>query len=220
MSASLFDGVRRIAAHEVAGRPVASLAVVDAVHSGQDEPPEHSVSVTLRDSGLVLTRVPVAVGALGQSTLPAAGDLVVVLFCEGDRHEPVVVGRLYPDDVAPPPYDDTTLALELPPGSGTSPALSLQVTDAPLLTLSYADSAVEVKVAESLVSAKVGDYSVVVDGSGSGQVQITAGDSNITLDGSGNVTVSAQAKLTLSGADVEISASGQLKLSGATLELN
>ena len=220
MTAALFDGIRRIAAHEAASRPVASLGVVQDVHAGTGAPPDHSVSLTLRDSGLVLTRVPVAVGALGQSTLPSPGDLVIVVFCEGDLHEPVVVGRLYPVDVDPPPYDETTLALELPPGSGSSAAFSLTVTDAPLLDLRYPDSDVEVKVADSLVSASVGDFHVTVDGSGSGQVEIAGGGSTITLDGSGNVTISAQAKLTLSGADVEISASGQVKVSGSTVGLN
>ena len=161
MSAPLFEGVRRIAAHEVAARPVASLAVVQDVNPGSGTPPDHSVSVALRDSGLVLNGVPVAVGALGQSSLPAAGDLVVVLFCEGDLHEPVVVGRLYPTTVDPPPYDENTLALELPPGSGSSPAFSLTITADPQLLLSYAGSEVEVKVADSLVAASVGAASVV-----------------------------------------------------------
>jgi hypothetical protein len=222
VSAALYEGVRRIAAHEVAARPVAGLGVVQDVNPGSGTPPDHSVSVALRDSGLVLKRVPVAVGALGQNSLPASGDLVVVVFCEGDMHEPIVVGRVYPATVDPPPYDENTYALDLPPGSGGSPKLSLQITAAPQLLLSLADSSVEVKVAQSLVSLAVGDFHVKIDGSGSGQIEVaSSGGAKITLDGSGNVTVEAPADLKLhADQNIEIQAGGQVKVSGATVGFN
>ena len=99
-------------------------------------PPDHAVTVELRDSGLVLPHVPVAVGALGFAAMPAVDDLVLVVFLDGDPNAPVVVGRLYTDDLAPPPEGkDGELTLGLPAGAA-EPDLNLVVDGAePSITL-------------------------------------------------------------------------------------
>ena len=87
----LVQTVRGLARDEVLARWTTAAAVVRSVHGGA----EHACTVQLRETGLVLPRVPIAVGVLGLVALPNEGDLVVVAFNGGDVHGGVVVGRLY-----------------------------------------------------------------------------------------------------------------------------
>ena len=79
-AALLFDGISRIARHEAAARPVASVGVVTSIFGNDGTSPDHAVSVKLRESGLVLPRVPVSVGAFGVAAIPSVGELVLVTF--------------------------------------------------------------------------------------------------------------------------------------------
>ena len=79
----------------------------------------HSCTVELRESHLVLPDVPVMVGVMGAAAPPDPGDLVLVLFDGGDLHGPVVVGRLYSDEIAPPRNSPGEFVLALP-GAETS----------------------------------------------------------------------------------------------------
>src|SRR5690242_8075191 len=69
--------MRQIARHEIMQRSAAYLGTVKSVQGGPDD---HSCTVELRESRIVLPNVPIAVGFMGFAALPAEGDLVVVLF--------------------------------------------------------------------------------------------------------------------------------------------
>ena len=94
----LLHTLRGIARDEAAQRWATAAAVVRSVHGGT----EHACTVQLRESGLVLPRVPIAVGVLGAAALPNEGELVLVAFNGGDVHGGVVIGRLYDEKTAPP----------------------------------------------------------------------------------------------------------------------
>lgn len=133
-SAQLFDGIARIARHELAARPTIAIASVTAAFPNEAMP-DHAVSVRLRDSGLVLPRVPVAVGTLGYAAIPAVGDLVLVGFSEGEFDAPVVIGRLYHPDLDPPRHKPEQIVLRLPAGEA-DPKFDLEVEgQAPRLSL-------------------------------------------------------------------------------------
>ena len=68
----LVQTVRGLARDEVLARWTTAAAVVRSVHGGT----EHACTVQLRETGLVLPRVPIAVGVLGLVALPNEGDLV------------------------------------------------------------------------------------------------------------------------------------------------
>ncbi len=93
--------IRHIARHEVGQNWNASLAVVKALHGANGES-HYACTVELRETGVVLPRVPIATGLIGVAALPREKDLVIVVFAGGDLHAPVVVGRLYSEDVVPP----------------------------------------------------------------------------------------------------------------------
>jgi hypothetical protein len=217
----LFESIALIARHEVGARAVASAGRVVEVFPAEGQH-DHAVSVELRDSGLVLPRVPVAVGTLGYAAIPAVGDLVVVAFLEGDYNAPVVVGRLYHPDQNPPAHKDGELVLRLPSGQA-DPALNLEVsTQGNSLKLSLPGD-VLVELVEGQVLIQVGGsggLQVAVQASGGGRVEVAAGSAKLTLKKDGDITLSGQGKLKLEASEIDISATAKVKVSGAQVEIN
>jgi uncharacterized protein involved in type VI secretion and phage assembly len=220
-AAALFESVAVIARHEASARAITSAGRVVDIFPSEGQP-DHAVSVELRDSGLVLPRVPVAVGAMGFAAIPAVGDLVVVAFLEGDYSAPVVVGRLYHPDQNPPTHKEGELVLRLPSGEA-DPALNLEIsTQGKSIKLSLPGDLL-VELVEGRVLIQVGGSDglrVAVQESGGGRVEVAAGSAKLTLKKDGDITVASQGKLKLEGSDVEISATAKVKVSGAQVEIN
>ena len=160
-------------------------------------------------------RVPVAVGLLGFAAIPAVGDLVLVLFIEADRNAPVVVGRLYHADLAPPEHDAGEVVLRLPAGSG-DPAIDLVlVPDTPKVTLDLPGD-VHIEITEGRVHIGVGDLHATLETAGGGRVEVAAGGSTLTLKKDGDVSLKAAGNLTLEGTQIEIKGSGTVAVKGAS----
>ena len=219
MSRTLYEGVVRIARHEAAARATASVGtVVDLFDAGGD-PKDHAVSVKLRDSGLVLPRVPVAVGVMGFAAIPAVGDLVLVVFLDGDFNAPVVVGRIYHPDQDPPGHEREEIVLALP-SAADPPDLKLRVkSQEPSIRLTLPGD-VSIEIEEGVVGLAVGAMKVRIESGGGGRAQIAAGGSMITLKQDGDVSVKSAGKLTLEGVEVEVSGTSKVKVSGAQVEIN
>ena len=214
---ALYEAVARIARHETVSAATASVAVVTEVHTGTGSP-EHAVSVRLRDRGVVLRNVPVAVGALGFVATPAVDDLVLVVFVEGDHHAPVVVGRLYHSQLSPPEHAAGQVVLSLPPGA-SSPDITTRLDPAtPELVVEVGSAKVEITGQTATIT--IGDAQLQVDGSGPASIVVTTGQATIELGGAGDVTIEAANKLTLKGAQIEIEGSASVKVSGAVVDLN
>lgn len=219
MSAALFDSIARIARHEARARAVAGVGKVVDIFPADSAQPDHAVTVEMRDSGLVLPRVPVAVGMMGLAAIPAVGDLVVVVYLEGDYNTPVVVGRLYHPDQNPPKHADGQIVLHLPAGE-SNPQLKLDIVGAePSITLELPGE-VKIEVMEGKVQIAVGAMHVSVKGSGGGRAEVAAGGSKITLKQDGDITLTAAGNLKLEGTEVAISGSAKVKIQGATVEVN
>lgn len=216
MTDLLYDAVARIARHEADARSWVTIGSVTDVHTTAAGTPDHSVSVKLRDSGVVVPHLPVAVGALGFVATPAVDDLVVVAFADGDPHAGVVVGRLYHRDLAPPENADGKVVLQLPPGDTK---VDLQIEAAtPQITLTVGD--VQVEIAQDSAKVTIGDCELVVDGASPGTLTAKAKDSTLTLGGNGEVTLEASSKLTLKAPEIVIDGSGKVKVSGGVVEVN
>lgn len=219
MSAMLYDAVARIARHEAAAGMTASVGVVRERHAGDGSPGDHALTVELRDRGLVLPRVPVAAGAPGFHVLPAVGDLVVVLFLEGDVHAGVVVGCLYHAALTPPKAKADAFAIHLPAGEDT-PKLKLDVPmTGATLTLQLGED-VTIKLDDRAVLVTVGEMSANLTTAGGGLVELKAGGSVVTLKHDADITIKSAGKLKLEAKDIEIAGSGSVKIKGATVELN
>ncbi len=218
MSELLFDAVARIARHESEARPVATLAVVTEVHTQALVGSDDSVTVTLRDSGVVVPRVPVATGCLGLVVTLAPDDLVLVVFADGDVHAGVVVGRLHHRDLPPPDHRAGQLVLQLPPGE-SPPSIDLTVDAAdPVIALTVGST--EIRIEGERTSIAIGDAELVVDGRSPGEVSLKAGDATATFTGSGELRLEASQKLVLSGNQVEIRGDSGVTISAPKVDLN
>jgi phage baseplate assembly protein gpV len=219
VSAALFDSIARIARHELRSQATAGIGVVTEVHPASAALKDHAATVRMRDTGIVLPRVPIAVGVIGWAAIPDVDDVVVVLFMDGDVNAPVIAGRLYTPDRDAPKHAEGELVLALPPGAA-QPDLELVVDgNAPSIKLKLPGD-VQVEIKDGSVTIAVGEMTVSLTGSGGGRAEIAAGSSTLTLKKDGDVTLTAGGKLKLEGTEVEISGSSKVKVSGAQVEIN
>ncbi len=219
MSAILYDSIARIARHEVNARATAGIGIVTEAYGADSSAKDYAVTVKMRDTGILLPRVPVAVYAAGFAALPAVNDLVVVVFTNGDISAGVVVGRLYSPDLEPPENADGQIVLRLPPGAG-EPKINLEMKwDTPTISLKM-DSDVAIECVKDKVEIKVGDLKATLTSAGGGRAEIAAGGSTLTMKKDGEIAVSSQGDLKLSGVNIEISAQGNLKIKGTKVDIN
>ncbi len=220
MSGALYDSIARIAQHEAGARAVAGIGKVTDIFPADGATPDYAVTVEMRDSGMVLPRVPVATGVLGSAAIPAVDELVVVVFVDGDFNAPVVVGRLYHPDQNPPKHGDGQIVLALPSGTDDS-KLKLQVEgDTPSIKLELPGGKVSVEIVEKQVEIKIDKLSITVTSSGGGRAEIAAGGSAITLKQDGDITIKTSGKLKLDANEIDLTGSSKVKISAAQVEVN
>ena len=213
MTSSLFDSVSRIARHEVAARAVAGIGRVTEIRAGDRQ--DHAVTVEMHDTGLVLPNVPVAVGLMGFAAIPAVDDLVVITFLNGDVSAPVVVGRLYDADQAPPAHKSGEIVLHVPSGD---PKLEIDVKpETPSIRLAMGK--VTIEVVNDALTITVGDTEIKAESSGS-RLEIAVGSASLVMKKDGSVTLDTDGKLKIHATEIDISADARLKLAGATVEIN
>jgi len=219
--------ISQIARHEVAQRCYANIGVVKSVH-GANGDKYYACTVELRDSGIVLPKVPIATGLIGTVALPREKDLVVVVFAGGDLHNPVVVGRLYSEDVDPPKHDPGEFAALLPgdeqssdkriefrvttPGDGTR-AIKLVLDGTVKIELDIDDGGVHIVTGDVQLN-------LTQSSSSDGQAELKIGDSKILVEQSGDITIQASGTLTLKGSKVEVSADSTVKIAGTEVDIN
>lgn len=209
MTPTLYDTIRRIVQEEMGQVRTAELAVVEEQHAD-----EFATSVKLRDSGIVLRKVPVATQRIGTVSLPAVGDLVLVQFVGGNVNAPIVTGRLYNDEDRPPANDDAQAILHLPLGAGDDDAVHWELH-------SGDKREIVLKLGKGLEIALRDDDPVVelsVDG-GKAALKIER-DGAVTLECKGDLKVQGEGDVKLAGKSITVEASGELNLKGSKVNLN
>lgn len=220
MSNALFDSITRIARHEAQARAAAGVAVVTDTQSTAGANNDYTVSVKMRDSALVLNNVPVASNLLGTVALPEPGDLVVVVFTDGDFNAPIVVGRLHNPERNPPTHETDQLVMSFPAGSdqptthlcvgrGSSANIQLRLGDR-----------LELQLDDQTATLTVGDMTLTLTDKSGGAAKLDAGGSIIELKNGGDITVSSKNKLILEGTEVEIKGRAKVAIEGAIVEVN
>jgi phage baseplate assembly protein gpV len=203
---TIVETIQAIIRQELARVRVADLGVVEAVgpHRDPGDRDNYGCDVRLKNSGLLLKRVPVATQHIGTAAIPGVGDLVVLTYDKGDVNQPVVIGRLYSDAARPPPNDSRGIVTRLPLAdaddrtimtamrnvAGSSPPREVLLEMPPRIT---------VRVTDGTVRATAGNTGMKLDqpGAGGGTVTVHAGRSTITVNQDGDVTVEAAGALTL-----------------------
>lgn len=216
--------LRDIARHELDQRSGAALGIVTSVQGGPDD---HSCTVALRESGVVLPKVPIAVGWLGFANLPIVDDLVIVLFLNGDLHAPVVAGRLYTHALKPPEHAPGELVAQLPVGAEAKERINLKVatpgdgTRAITLLLD-GEVPVAVRIDDAGIVLETKDAKVALSQSNASdaKLSVAVGEAKMSFDQGGDIAIETSGKLTLKGANVEISGDASVKVAGQTIDLN
>ncbi len=208
MTATLYETIQQIIRQELSRLRTAEIGTVEAQfpHNSSSSQENNTCSVRLRNSGILLKKVPVSTPRLGAASIPAVGDLVLVQFVDGDINAPVIIGCLYNDQDRPPENDSGQVVLNLPLGESPDNSVRLEISS---------ESARIVK----LVVGK-GITITVQDDDPVATVEVDGGKAKLQLDRDGAVTIESQGKIALKGSEISIEAqSGNLDLKGQTVNI-
>jgi hypothetical protein len=218
---TIISTIQQIVRQEMRGLRVAELGLVEAVypHSDDGDFDNYGCDVRLKNSGLLLKRVPLATGHIGTAAIPNEGDLVLLAFDKGDVNQPLLIGRFYNEKQRPPlnnpdevifrlplaEADDKTIHAAIRNHQAQSPPREVIVEMPPKITL---------RITDGTVRATAGQTEMKLDqpGGSGGTVTIFAGSTKITMDQDGDVTVEAAGDMTLK-------ASGDLKLQATNVSI-
>jgi len=208
--------VRAIIRDELARRRGPELGIVTAVQSRDDGGSEnnHQVNVRLRESGIELQRVPVAVPRLGLSFMPTVDDLVLVVFVNDDINAPVIVGSVYDETVNPPVGKAAELVyMPADPDDSSIRRLHFELGNGSLITVD--DDKLTIKLAGTeMVIKRDGDVTI----KGAAKLEVKA-QSDITFEASGNLELKAQGNVKINGVSVSVEGSGSAKLKAPAVTL-
>ena len=209
MSGSLLDTIRSIVQQEIKQLRLGELAVVQEIHPHESDSDmdNYSCTVALRDSAIVLKKVPVATSRLGQVSIPDVGDLVMVQFLHGDINAPIITGSLYNDEDRPPVNSEGQAVLQLPHGSSKGSGVNV--------TASSGD--------ETSLVINIGGSTVVTikDDDPAVEISVSDGEGLIRMDQDGTINIEGKSDVNiLTQADLNIEAGGTLNLKGSTVNIN
>lgn len=192
---------------ELAKVRVAEVGVVQQTyaHESGGDKNNHSVDVQLRDSGMVLPKVPVAVERIGLSCVPNVGDLVLVQFLGGDLHGAIVTARLYNEQDRPPQAKEKEWVYVSPDDSDSNVRrFYIELPEGNKLTVD--DSQAKLEMGSTTITIKNG-----------GDVEVHSAG-NIVLKADGDVSVEAGGDMSLkAGGKLNAEAQTDMKLAGLSV---
>lgn len=205
---NLYDTITQIVRQEMQQLRSAEIAVVQELHPHEvdGDKDNYACTVVMRDSDIVLKKVPLCSGRLGFVAIPDIGDVVLVQFVNGSVNAPVIVGSLYSEASRPPANSEGVALMHLPQGASEDSAARVELNTRDKLSLA-------IKIGSSMELTLQDDDPVVnIDVGGSAKFTIES-DGTITLEGQNNIVMKGSA-------DINIEAGGQLNLKGAKINLN
>ena len=112
--------MQKVARKEVEKINTTFLGEVTAIfpHEAEGDNDNYQCSVKLKNkkqddgSDFELRRVPISVGHIGLTNIPNIGDMVLIAFIDGNVNAPVIIGRLYNDQLRPPVNEAGQIILE------------------------------------------------------------------------------------------------------------
>jgi uncharacterized protein involved in type VI secretion and phage assembly len=205
---TLYETIQRIVHEELGRIRTAELAIVQEQHphAGSSDKDNYACTVRLRDSGIILKRVPVATGRIGSASIPTVGNLVLVQFIGGDINAPVIVGSLYNDEDRPPMNADGQWILHLPLNAGDSDAVHVELTSGDARKLVF-------KLGDGLTATLNDDDPVV-------ELKAAGGKATIQVARDGAITLESQGDVKITGNQITIEAQSQLNLKGGKVNIN
>lgn len=218
---TIVNTLQQIIRHELRALRITELGLVEAVypHSSDGDNDNYGCDVRLKNSDLLLKRVPIATGHIGTVAIPNEGDLVLLAFDQGDVNQPIVIGRLYNDADRPPLNNPNEVIFRLPlaePDNQTIKAAirNLEGQAEPREIILEMAPQITVRISDGAVRATAGDTEMLLDqpNSSGGKVTVTTGRTKITMNQDGDVSVEAAGNMSLK-------ANGDLSLEGANVKI-
>lgn len=205
---NLYDVIQKIIQSELKQLRVSELAVVEEQHShaSDSDKDNYSCTVALRNSGIVLKKVPVTTARIGSVSLPNIGDLVLVQFVNGNINAPVITGCLYNEEHRPPVNGDGKTVMHFPLGEDDDNAVHVEFSG-------QDNRALALKLGKGL-EINIKDDDPVID------IQVDGGKAAITIARDGEINIQSDGNVTLKGNEVTIEAQGTMNLKGRTINLN
>jgi phage baseplate assembly protein gpV len=198
--------IQEIVRDELRRVRVTELGLVEAVfpHTAGGDDDNYGCDVRLKNSGLLLRRVPIVTGHIGTVAIPNVGDLVLLTFDRGDVNQPIVIGRLYNDKDRPPLNRTDEIIFRLPLAEADDKTIkgavrNIEDNSQPREILVEMPPKITLRITDGTVRATAGKTEMTLDqpdGSG-GKVTVLAGRTTITMNQDGDVTVDAAGAMTL-----------------------
>jgi phage baseplate assembly protein gpV len=211
-----------IVRHELGGVRLAELGLVEDVypHNSSSDDDNYGCDVRLKNSGLLLKRVPISTDRIGTVAIPNKGDLVLSAFDNGDVNQAIVIGRLYNASDRPPLNNPNEVIFRLPWARADDHTVqaairNIESNHPPREVIVEMPAKITVRITDGTVRATAGKTEMKLDqpnGSG-GTVTVFAGQPKITMNQDGDITVEAAGALTLQATD-------DLTLQGQNIKIN
>lgn len=218
---TIVNTIQQIVRQEMHRLRVADLGLVEEVypHSGNSDVDNYGCDVRLKNSGLLLKRVPLVIGHIGTAAIPNKGDLVLLAFDKGDVNQPIIIGRLYNEKQRPPLNNTDEIIFRLPLAEADDKTIKAAIRNhksqsPPRELIFEMPPKITMRITDGTVRATAGKTEMKLDqpGGSGGTVTVVAGSTKITMNQDGDVTVEAAANMTLK-------AVGDLKIEGRNVKI-
>ena len=206
---SIVETMRVVAQRELHKLHLPTLGVVTSIfpHSSASDKDNYECNVRLKNTELELRKVPIATQCIGLAGIPRIGDLVIIVFINGDINAPIIVGRLYNDEDRPP-LNSAEEIVYLPPYE-SNPKIRRIYLEFP--------QGMIFRITDDEVDIKAGETKVVVTRDGDVVIESKA---NVKVVADGDATLKSKGKMAILGESIEIESNKNLNLkSGSDLKV-
>jgi uncharacterized protein involved in type VI secretion and phage assembly len=206
MVSTIVSTIQEIIRQEMRRLRVAELGLVEAIfpHSNGADNDNYACDVRLKNSGLLLKRVPLITGHIGTAAIPNVGELVLLAFDKGDVNQPIILGRLYNEKHRPPLSNKDEIIFRLPLAAADDKTIkgairNIQSNSTPREIIFEMPPKITVRITDATVRATAGKTEMKLDqpGSSGGTVTVVSGSTKITMNQDGDVLVEAAGAMTL-----------------------
>jgi phage baseplate assembly protein gpV len=211
---TLLSTIQEIIRDELRGVRLAELGVVETTypHAGNGDRDNYGCDVRLRDSDLLLKKVPVSTGHIGTAAIPNVGDLVLLAFDQGDINQPIIIGRLYTDTERPPVNRNDEIIFRLPLQDDDTKTVKAAIRNIQgREILIEMPSKITVQLVDDTVKVVAGQTEMTLEqpGGADGVATLHAGRSKITITQDGDITIEAASNITLKAPTGDITIQGK-----------
>jgi uncharacterized protein involved in type VI secretion and phage assembly len=214
---SIVETVRGIAQRELDKLHFPTLGVVTSIfpHATANDKDNYECNVRLKNEDVELRKVPISTQCIGLAGVPRVGDLVMIVFINGDINAPIIAGRLYNDEDRPP-LNNAEEIIYVPPYKANPKVRRIYFEFPQGMIFKITDDEVDIKAGETkVIVLRNGDITI----SSKTNVSVVA-EGDATLKSKGNMTISAASIKIESDKDMNLKSGSDLKMnSGASAEI-